>query len=63
MNRISTYFDEGIGECGLNNQKKKNRTYFDDVIEDVERDSSEEVESPSSMYICVMCIIEIIHIY
>ena len=32
------------------------------MIDDVERDSSEEVESPLGMYIYVMCIIEIIHI-
>lgn len=36
---------------------------IDDVVEDVERDSSEEVESPLAMYRYVMCIIEIIHIY
>ena len=36
---------------------------IDDVVEDVERDSSEEVESPFGMYIYVVCIIEIIHIY
>ena len=36
---------------------------IDDVVEDVERDSSEEVESPSSMHIYAISIIEIIHIY
>ena len=36
---------------------------IDVVVEDVEGDSSEEVESPLGMYIYVMCIIEIIHIY
>jgi len=36
---------------------------IENVTEDVKRDSSEEVESPVGMYIYVMCIIGIIHIY
>lgn len=36
---------------------------IDDVVEDVERDLSEDVETPLGMYIYFTCIIEIIHIY
>ena len=36
---------------------------IDDVVENVERDLNEGIESPSSMYMYVMRIIEVIHIY
>ena len=36
---------------------------IDDVVEDVERDSNEEVESPSSMYIYMSCVLLKLYIF